>query len=71
MYKDRLWVQTSQKDEKKGYLIDVFDFDGQYVDCFYLPSDGRLMGTYGDSIFTREQDPKELIQIVKYKVIDG
>jgi hypothetical protein len=71
MYKDRLWAQTSQKDEKKGYLIDVFDFDGQYVDCFYLPTDGRLMGTHGDSIFIREQDPEELIQIVKYKVIDG
>jgi len=70
MYKDRLWVRTSQKDEKKGYLIDVFDFDGQYVDCFYLQTDGSLMGTHEDFIFIREKDPNELIHIVKYRVID-
>jgi hypothetical protein len=71
IYKDKLWVRTSLKDEKNGYLFDVFDFDGLYVDCFYLPTDGSLMATQGDSIFVREKDPKELIHIVKYKVIDG
>jgi hypothetical protein len=36
LYKDRLWVFTSTMDEKKGILVDVFGFDGKYLDNFYL-----------------------------------
>jgi hypothetical protein len=71
IFRDKLWVHTSLKDEKKGDLIDVFDLDGKYVDCFYLRLNGRLLSTQGDSLFVREKDPDELIQIVRYKVIDG
>ncbi len=71
MYEDNLWVRTSQKDEKKGILFDVFNLEGQYVDCFYLQTEGTLMSIQGNSLFVREKDPDELIQIVKYKVIDG
>lgn len=69
IFKDRLWVRTSTKDEKKGYLIDVFDMDGVFTDSFYLDIDGSLLSTHGDFIFTREQDENELIHVVKYKVI--
>jgi len=68
MFKDRLWVRTSTTDEKKGYLYDVFDFDGRYVDAFYLPAKGSLIGTHEDSIFVRERTPDELVHIVKYRV---
>ncbi len=71
IFKDKLWVRTSLKDEKNGYLFDVFDFGGHYVDCFYLQTNGSLMAAQGDSIFVREKDPDELIHIVKFKVIDG
>ena len=33
---NKLWVQTSTIDAKKGVLVDVFDFAGRYVDYFYL-----------------------------------
>lgn len=31
-----IWAVTSTKDEAKGLLIDVFDGEGVYMDCFWL-----------------------------------
>jgi hypothetical protein len=33
---NELWVQTSTVDPKKGFLIDVFNLEGRYIDRFYL-----------------------------------
>jgi len=68
--KDLLWVRTSTKDEEKGYLIDVFNLKGKFVDSFYLNIDGRLVSTHEDFIFVREKDEDENLQIVKYKIIE-
>jgi hypothetical protein len=70
VFQDVLWVLTSTKHGEKGFLIDVFDFNGKYVDAFYLDTDGRLMGIHGESIFIREQDKNELISISKFKIVD-
>jgi hypothetical protein len=70
MFKDLLWIRTSTKDEEKGYLIDVFNFDGKFVDSFYLKIKGSLVATHEDFIFVREKDENELLNIVKYKVIE-
>jgi len=67
---DLIWVRTSTRDEEKGYLIDVFDLEGVYVDSFYLTTNGRIVGTHGDRIFIQESDEDELLSIVKYRVID-
>jgi hypothetical protein len=69
IFKDVLWVLTSTRDKDKGFLIDVFDFNGKYIDAFYLDTDGRLIGTHGDSIFVREQDENELVSIVKFGIL--
>jgi hypothetical protein len=71
VFKDRLWALTSTKDAQKGVLVDVFDLDGKYIDAFFLKLNGSLIGTHGDSILVREKSPDDLIQIVKYKVIDS
>ncbi|MCK4646953.1 MAG: 6-bladed beta-propeller [Candidatus Aminicenantes bacterium] len=68
--KNFIWVKTSTKDKKKGFLIDVFDSDGKYIDNFYLNLDGSLMAAQGDYIFALESDEDENLQIVKYKIID-
>jgi hypothetical protein len=34
---DEIWAVTSTKVEGKGVLIDAFNLDGAYLDCFYLP----------------------------------
>ena len=31
-----IWVVTSTKDKDKGVLVDVFDGEGSYQDCFFL-----------------------------------
>jgi len=67
---DKLWVQTSTRDEAKGYLIDVFEFDGRFVDSFYLKTNGRIISSHGDSIFIRESDENELVTVVKYRIVE-
>jgi len=69
IYKDMLWVKTSIKDKKKGVLIDVFNNEGKYIDNFYLKLDGSLMDIHEDSLFARETDENENIQIVKYEIV--
>ncbi len=36
VHKEEIWVFTSTVDKDKGILIDVFDFEGTYIDNFYL-----------------------------------
>lgn len=67
--KDLLWVHTSTKDEDKGFLIDVFDFNGTFVDSFYLNTYSGIAGAQGNSIFIKEADEEELVSIVKYRII--
>lgn len=67
---DKLWVRTSTRDEEKGYLIDVFEFDGRFVDSFYLKTDGRIIRTYGNSIFIRETDENELHTVVRFTIVE-
>ncbi len=68
---DKLWVRTSTRDDVKGYLIDVFEFDGRFVDSFFLKTDLRgIISTHVDSIFIRETDEDELVTVVKYTIIE-
>ena len=67
---DKLWVRTSTRDEENGYLIDVFEFDGRFVDSFYLKTELRgIISTHGDLIFIRESDENDLVTVVKYKIV--
>ena len=69
--KDLIWVKTSTKDEKKGFLMDVFDSEGKYIDNFYLKLNGSLLAVQGNYIFVLEPDADENLQIVKYKIVDS
>jgi len=66
---DSLWVRTSTKDPDKGYLMDVFEFDGSYADSFYLKTEGGIISTHENSIFIKETDENDLVSVVKYKII--
>ena len=68
--KGNLWVETSTKDKNKGDLFDVFNEQGQFVDSFYIDLKGSLLAVYEDTIFVKETDEEENIQIVKYKIKD-
>jgi hypothetical protein len=79
VFKDRLWVVTSTEVQGKGTLIDVFDSEGRYVDCFYLRFPENLVRRYhGDTaldiwedfLLTIEQDERGNYFLGKYKITE-
>ena len=79
--KDRLWVMTSTLDKEKGWLVDVYDIQGRYVDNFYLKfpepltyiSIRRLGGRMhvkeaGDFLFRLRTNEEDLVELVKYRI---
>lgn len=78
VHQDRIWVLTSSADEDKGTLFDVFDFEGRYVDNFYLqiPSNTapaaygfEPVTVYGDFICFIESTEDETFVIKKYRLL--
>ena len=80
LYKSKLWVVTSMFSKDKGFLTDVFDQEGKYIDNFYLPlfsidTEERIryyapMTISGDFLFTCEVRDDGLIVVNKYEIID-
>jgi hypothetical protein len=68
--KGKIWAKTSTKDEKKGYLIDVFDQEGKYIDNFYVSIPGAIAAVQDDCIYSTEQDKDGNMQVVKYKIAE-
>jgi hypothetical protein len=77
---DRLWVLTSTYDKSKGTLIDVFDADGRYVDCFFLKAevngqvhsfDGFKTWLTGNTVYFAVKDPDGTPRIYKSPLLDG
>jgi hypothetical protein len=74
---DEIWAVTSTRDKAKGILIDVFDGDGIYQDCFYLqlpeaalnslvsPSLSTLDGNF---LYVIVKNPDETSVIKKYAI---
>ncbi len=78
---DRLWVMTSTLDKEKGWLVDVYDFQGRYLDNFYLKFPEPLpyqsiitVGRYmyvtesGDFLFRLRSNEEGLMELVKYHI---
>lgn len=77
VHRGRLWMVTSTLNKKKGFLVDVFNRDGEYVDNFYLrlsdnPSYDSLgeIFVYGDFLYQIRKDEEDLCQIMKYEILD-
>jgi hypothetical protein len=77
--KELLWIMTSTTDEKKGVLIDVFDFEGRYIDNFYLKIPGKIdpvsmgytpMTLSEDLLYMRVRNEDETISFKKYRIED-
>lgn len=76
---DLLWVITSTVEKEKGVVVDVFDFEGRYVDNFYLKipgeSDPVAIG-YGPMtisngfLIRRVRNEDETYSIRKYRIED-
>lgn len=77
IFHDKLWVKTStEKDGGTKWQIDVFDLDGNYVDCFYLDFPvknqshwSRFTITNDGFVFVVEEESETgLVSIGKYKL---
>lgn len=77
VYKENLLVETSTKEDEKGTLIDVFNIEGVYIDCFYLKLPGAATANFarpeartiwGDYLYTIEKNEDETFVIKKYKI---
>lgn len=73
-----IWAVTSTKDKAKGILIDVFDGEGVYRDCFYLKlPETAVTGVLspgscaldGDFLWVVERSEDETFAIKKYRVV--
>jgi hypothetical protein len=74
---DEIWAVTSTKDKAEGVLIDVFDGEGVYRDCFYLKlAEAALKSLLspgactldGDFLWVIERSEDETFTIKKYRV---
>ena len=73
-----IWAVTSTKDEAKGVLIDVFDREGVYRDCFWLKvpelaqqglrSPGQCI-LDGETLWVAEGNVGEAYSIKKYRIV--
>jgi hypothetical protein len=75
---NELWVQTSTVDPKKGFLIDVFNLEGRYIDRFYLkwtdkdvdPNRvGQRFTFAGGFVYFADKTADDLVVIRKCKMI--
>lgn len=74
-------AKTSTVDKNEGFLVDVFNRAGKYLDNFWLPyfrirTEGHLtyytpMAILDDFLFVIEITEGDLISVVKYKIVDG
>lgn len=72
-----LWVLTSTLEKEKGYLVDVFDINGVYVDNFFLGLHEEIMYDYigfvpmrpfGEFLIAAVQDENGNYIIKKYRM---
>lgn len=68
--KGNVWARTSTKDEKKGYLIDVFDPEGKFIDNFFVPISGSMVAVQNSCIYSTEQNKDGNLQVMKYKIVE-
>lgn len=68
VFNELLCAMTSTIEKGKGRLIDAFNFDGKFVDSFYINPKGVLIAAHKDSIFVLKEAEDETFQIVKYTI---
>ena len=75
---DEIWAVTSTKDKTKGVLVDVFDGEGVYRDCFWLklPEAALHYILYpdycaidGNFLWIVERSEDETVVIKKYRIV--
>ena len=73
-----LWVLTSNMQEGKGYVVDVFNVNGRYIDMFFLNFPDEITENYigfvqmcvsGSYLFAAVKDENDIYVIKKYRIL--
>ncbi len=73
-----IWAVTSTRDKAKGILIDVFDGEGVYRDCFWLKLPEPALASIvapgqcvldGEFLWVVERAEDETFSIKKYRAV--
>ena len=67
---DKIWIWTSTQDKDKGMLFDIFSYEGEYLDSFYIPEKISFMYAQGDILFARNEDEEGIFSVVKYRILN-
>ena len=76
---DQIWVVTSALSADKGFLVDVFDSAGRYLDNFYLPLQNSIkqaglsrhpLCITDAHLYVVEYGEDDIPVLVKYRMID-
>lgn len=79
IFRDNLWVITSEKNEENDWLIDVYDMEGKFIDSFFLcfpdeiePKRYRTIEliAWNKFLYSADQDKEGYYSIGKYSVDD-
>ena len=65
-----IWVQTSTATAGKGQLFDVFSAEGDFLDSFFVPVKGKILGIRGETVFVQETSEDGTIAVVLYRNLE-
>lgn len=74
-----LWILTSAMEEGKGYVVDVFDVSGTYVDMFFMNFPEEITKNYQDLVrsfvsggylYAAVKDENDIYVVKKYRILD-
>lgn len=66
-----LWVRTSLEDKDKGFLFDLFDSTGQFLDSFFINLNAYIVKIDGDYLYSSEHNEEGLPFVVKYRIMES
>jgi len=64
-----LWIKISTKDDLMGYLYDLYNSEGRFLDSFYIKP--QLIRIDNNYLYTSEYDKEHLPYVVKYRIEDS
>ncbi len=68
LLENKVWVITSTLQPGKGRLIDIFDYEGNYLDNYYLDLKGNILSVNADCVYVLESTKTDHLIIHKYRL---
>jgi hypothetical protein len=70
-FKRNIFRRTQALTLKKGFLFDLFDSKGQFLDSFFINLEGYIVKIDADFLYSSESDEDGLPFVVKYRIMES